>query len=350
MKIPGALLAFFWTASGLDVWHRAVPVLIIIVSAVIAYVTSGREQREPSGQQFFVLTLSNSFAGVGWGLLGFFSQQYATTDGSRQATLLILIAVVSIGIAANSASPMLYAGFAAPVFLFMTLGFMLNARTIYPFVAIVFFAVAVSESFRLCHHTTRRAMEQRVRADNLATKLAEALRATEHESLHDPLTGAGNRRLLSRKAPEITEKQCSVICLDLDHFKKVNDTYGHAAGDELLVVTTDRIRSVIRPTDDVVRLGGDEFLVVLHTTPRRAQEVADRLLQVLREPFRLNGRIVRIGASIGVASSAVGEELSTVHERADAALYAAKAQGRGRVVVYSSMPSTPASRVVVGPA
>jgi diguanylate cyclase (GGDEF)-like protein len=335
MKIPGALLAFFWTASGLDLVHRAIPVAIVIVSALVAFVTSGREQRESSGKRFFVLTLSNSFAGVGWGLLGFFSQMHSTNIASRQATLLILVAVVSIGIAANSASPLLYAGFAAPVFVFMFLGFLFRATTIFPFIAIFFFAVAVSESFRLCHHTTRRAMEQRVRADNLASKLAEALRTTEHESLHDPLTGAGNRRLLSRKAPEITEKQCSVICLDLDHFKKVNDTFGHAAGDELLVVTTDRIRSVIRPTDDVVRLGGDEFLVVLHTTPRRAQEVADRLLQVLREPFRLNGRVVRIGASIGVASSAVGEELSKVHERADAALYSAKAQGRGRVVVHS---------------
>jgi diguanylate cyclase (GGDEF)-like protein len=335
MKIPGALLAFFWTASGLDFHHRAIPVAIISISAVVAFVTSGREQQEPSGMRFFILALSNSFAGVGWGLLGFFSQVYSTDVATRQAALLILVAVVSIGIAANSASPVLYAGFAAPVFLFMILGLILNATTIFPIIALVFFAFAVSETFRLCHHTTRRAMEQRVRADHLAAKLAEALRTTEHESLHDPLTGAGNRRLLSRKAPEISEKQCSVICLDLDHFKKVNDTFGHAAGDQLLVVTTDRIRSVIRPTDDVVRLGGDEFLVVLHTTPRRAQEVADRLLHVLREPFRVNGRTVRVGASIGVASSAAGEELSKVHERADSALYAAKAQGRGRVVIHS---------------
>ncbi len=335
MKIPGVLLAFFWTAPGLALTYRLIPLIVVVSSALIAFVTARRELQRPTRNQFALLTLANASAGVGWGLLGFFSQMYGTNVQSRWAILLFLVAVVSIAVTANSASPHLYAGFAAPVFAFVMLSLIVKAKSVYPFIAVVFFACAVTEAFRLCYQTTRRAIEQRVRADDLSAKLAEALRATEHESLHDPLTGAGNRRLLSKKAPEIAEKQCSVICLDLDHFKKVNDAYGHAVGDQLLVITTDRIRSVIRPTDEVVRLGGDEFLVVLNTSPRRAHEVADRLLQTLREPFKINGRMVRVGASIGVASSAPGEELSTVHERADVALYSAKAQGRGRVVIHS---------------
>ena len=156
---------------------------------------------------------------------------------------------------------------------------------------------------------------------------------------HDALTGLPNRALISQRLanpstgshPSNTPR--ALMFIDLDNFKLVNDTLGHAVGDELLRLVTARLRTIIRDGDAIGRLGGDEFVVILdETTGGQAPEpVAQRLLQAFREPFILaEGRArMRVTASIGVAGGDGGSAERLLRD-ADIAMYRAKARGKDR--------------------
>ncbi|MBT0771914.1 diguanylate cyclase [Kineosporia sp. J2-2] len=172
-------------------------------------------------------------------------------------------------------------------------------------------------------------------------QLTERLR---HEASHDPLTGLPNRQVLRRRLedalsqPPPHDAAVAVLYVDLDGFKGVNDSLGHAVGDELLVQVADRIAACVRSSDVVARLGGDEFAVLL---PRvgyleTATAIGERIVEALAEPFEIDGSFCRIGASIGVAMSATDDSGSTVPQllnAADEAMYEAKRAGKGRVEV-----------------
>jgi diguanylate cyclase (GGDEF)-like protein/PAS domain S-box-containing protein len=157
-----------------------------------------------------------------------------------------------------------------------------------------------------------------------------------YRALHDPLTGLPNRTMFHDRldnAFRISERGVAVLWIDLDHFKEVNDIFGHEVGDEILVAVADRLRDVLRDTDDIARMGGDEFAVVLpNVTESEAQMVGDRVLAALvdKEGFRL-----KVGASVGVGwqrqTSGDGRVLI---RRADQAMYRAKASGGGQAVMY----------------
>ena len=154
---------------------------------------------------------------------------------------------------------------------------------------------------------------------------------------HDALTGLPNRVLFDERMQQalaLSEPQvaCAVLCLDLDHFKTVNDTFGHPAGDRLLQGVASRLRDCIRSVDTVTRLGGDEFAILLVglDDPKRAGELALRIVQVMGEPFDLDGHAVVVGISIGIALSPHdGVCPSKLLKSADTALYRAKADERG---------------------
>jgi diguanylate cyclase (GGDEF)-like protein len=174
--------------------------------------------------------------------------------------------------------------------------------------------------------------------DQASTALQKArlLETVRHQAAHDALTGLPNRVLFLERLAQALEQpapdeQVAVLFCDLDRFKTVNDTLGHAAGDELLRQVAARLLSAVRPGDTVGRLSGDEFAVVLRglTSPDGAHSLAGRVLGCFDEPFRLEGRDVRIGTSVGVAVHARGEggpEL--LLRRADAAMYADKHRDR----------------------
>lgn len=168
-----------------------------------------------------------------------------------------------------------------------------------------------------------------------------------HARLHDHLTGLPSRALLLQSteaaigqwrrhdtASRASSGAVAALFLDLDGFKPVNDTYGHAAGDALLKTVAQRLVAATRPEDFVSRFGGDEFLVLcrgLHSE-NDASAVADRIQTYLDEPFEVLGHTVRIGVSIGIAT--VGEyadQAESLIQNADAALYQAKKNGRGRI-------------------
>ena len=133
----------------------------------------------------------------------------------------------------------------------------------------------------------------------------------------------------------------SLVVIDLDGFKAVNDTFGHPAGDHVLVEIAERLRSVVRESDVVTRVGGDEFLVLCPRTGHRdAARLVDRLMRHLPAPIDLgDGRYVTVGCSVGVATGHDVPELEQLLHHADAAMYDAKASRRKRVVF--SMPDQP---------
>ncbi len=154
--------------------------------------------------------------------------------------------------------------------------------------------------------------------------------------LHDPLTGLANRTMFQERldhAFRVSERGVAVLWIDLDHFKEVNDIFGHEVGDEMLIAVADRLRDVVRETDDIARMGGDEFAVVLpNVVESEAQVVADRVLAALtdRDAFRL-----QVGVSVGVGwqRNATGDGRVLIR-RADQAMYRAKAAGGSMAIMY----------------
>jgi diguanylate cyclase (GGDEF)-like protein/PAS domain S-box-containing protein len=161
-----------------------------------------------------------------------------------------------------------------------------------------------------------------------------------HEALHDPLTGLANRTLcrdrivhaLARRA----EGTACVLFVDLDAFKRVNDVYGHAAGDAVLVALSRRLSATVRPADTVARLGGDEFVVVCEDIDEdTAIALGHRLTEAIGEPLEVAGAEHRLSASIGIALGGAGRrDPDALLAEADAAAYRAKADGRGGVEVF----------------
>lgn len=154
---------------------------------------------------------------------------------------------------------------------------------------------------------------------------------------HDALTGLPNRRLFHERTDQALAaagpaRTCAALCLDLDGFKAVNDTFGHAVGDLLLQGVAERLQACIRAEDTVTRLGGDEFAVLMVglDRPERAGELAQRIVSSLIEPFYLEGHRVVVGASIGIAFAPDdGSSPARLMKSADTALYRAKLDERG---------------------
>jgi diguanylate cyclase (GGDEF)-like protein/PAS domain S-box-containing protein len=179
--------------------------------------------------------------------------------------------------------------------------------------------------------TARDVTERRALEDQLA-----------HQAFHDSLTGLANRALFSERITHAIERGMrrrnlfAVLFIDLDDFKTVNDSLGHAAGDELLVTVAERIRSAIRPEDTCARLGGDEFAVMIESISDAdgAVTVARRILEAMAVPLVVGGSDVTVQGSIGIALDAGGMTASEIMRSADLAMYKAKTEGKGRYALY----------------
>jgi Amt family ammonium transporter len=162
----------------------------------------------------------------------------------------------------------------------------------------------------------------------------------EHNALHDPLTGLANRALfLDRltltmaRLERRPDRTFAVVFLDVDRFKQVNDTRGHAAGDALLLAVTERLRSCLRPQDTIARFGGDEFALLLDDVGNidDIARVAERIQTEIRKPVEFERDELFVSASMGIAlSSAVYRNADEIMRDADYAMYRAKANGKGR--------------------
>ncbi|MGZ6791200.1 MAG: diguanylate cyclase domain-containing protein, partial [Mycobacteriaceae bacterium] len=176
-----------------------------------------------------------------------------------------------------------------------------------------------------------------LRSERAVSGFAASESAARHQSTHDPLTGLPNRSLLHARTSEQLDAsngpdRPSMLFIDLDGFKFVNDSYGHSVGDELLVAAAERLSEAVRPPDVVARYGGDEFVITTSLERAAAEGLANRILTVFSEPFTLSVGRVYVSASIGIARSGTPSQASDIESLirdADAAMYHAKAHGRG---------------------
>jgi diguanylate cyclase (GGDEF)-like protein/PAS domain S-box-containing protein len=174
----------------------------------------------------------------------------------------------------------------------------------------------------------------------------------EHQALSDSLTGLANRALFLDRVEHALarggrdEEPVTILFLDLDDFKTVNDSLGHEAGDELLVTVASRLKRCLRPADTVARLGGDEFAILLESTSAEsAVALARRVLEALGEPYSAGGRAMVVRASIGVATgSAPAHDAGDLLRNADVAMYVAKGGGKARMAVFEPGMHTAALR------
>jgi diguanylate cyclase (GGDEF)-like protein len=171
-------------------------------------------------------------------------------------------------------------------------------------------------------------------------KLADRLRAgkfeAESQAMTDALTGLGNRRGMDIALDRIAARAepFAVMQIDLDHFKAVNDTHGHAAGDAVLVAVAERLRATVRRRDRLFRLGGDEFAVILRgeIDAHELAPLAERVIEEIEKPIEHAGAACGVSASIGIAiwPNTHQADGAWLLEEADRALYRSKAAGRGR--------------------
>jgi diguanylate cyclase (GGDEF)-like protein len=184
--------------------------------------------------------------------------------------------------------------------------------------------------------------ELAVSFNSMADAIAGSQRTLSRQANHDFLTGLANRsafrsRLEATLArPERRDGTQAVLFVDLDDFKDVNDTLGHAAGDELLQTVASRLVAAVRPGDLVARLGGDEFAVLLDgcSDPAAALVVAERAVAALATPAEVAGTWVNVGASVGLAVRQDGSDPTSLMREADVAMYSAKGRGKNRVERY----------------
>lgn len=176
-----------------------------------------------------------------------------------------------------------------------------------------------------------------------ALRASDLHKQVKHLAHYDALTGLLNRNLLMNRLDQALKRcdrykqRCALVYLDLDNFKPVNETYGHAVGDELLQAVAERIRNHCRNTDSPARIGSDEFLVLLENVDKHTgRKVADKLLKALEAPFELSGNVVQINASIGISTYPdTAKNAEQLIKQADQALRRAKQVGDRNFVAFS---------------
>ncbi len=194
-----------------------------------------------------------------------------------------------------------------------------------------------AEMVRQSRNTAEEAQALAVQLRNALAERERLHGELEQAALYDPLTGLANRRLFQQRLDSVLDGQdsCAVLFIDLDDFKNINDSLGHAVGDRALVELGGRIDALVGAEDLVARIGGDEFAVLLpDATPREVRDLGRRLLHVVGEPVVLGRTSLQLSISIGAADSTGATGRDDLLRNADIAMYAAKGAGKNQLAVF----------------
>jgi diguanylate cyclase (GGDEF)-like protein len=174
------------------------------------------------------------------------------------------------------------------------------------------------------------------RLEQAVLQLRELQEQLHHQAFHDPLTDLANRSLFINQVKDALAQESAelaVLFIDLDDFKTFNDSFGHSAGDELLIAVANRLRESVRPADAIARLGGDEFAVMVRETDRPHEDgvlVSERIMRAFHEPVEAASETISVHLSIGIATTRDSRYADELIRNADLAMYRAKEAGKGR--------------------
>ncbi|MFD1122119.1 diguanylate cyclase domain-containing protein [Methylophilus flavus] len=294
----------------------------------------------------YCLTLALS--GVAWGALGFL-----ITDASPMTVVIVVTAIQAMvmgGVVTMAACIPAFLAFSLPAMLPSVLVFALGNSVpnfIMAVFSVIFYLLMIGVAFHF-NKSLRHAQRVSFENEDLIGSLKEAYHKISAQNLelnhvahHDILTGLPNRKLLAvrmQQAMEIAEVKntsTAILYLDLNGFKAINDQLGHEAGDMALIEVSRRLGKVIRGSDTLARVGGDEFVIVLSDLQGNAaasvEMVANKCLMVFEQVFKIQSAERQLGASIGLAICKEGNTIEQLLSLADKAMYQAKLLGRGKI-------------------
>jgi diguanylate cyclase (GGDEF)-like protein len=288
--------------------------------------------------------------GLAWGLMAFMA---LPTNPDKQAYALLFLAASTVSVVGSTESTRSFLLYEIPTLGLPFVAFLLQPATASKLMAIgvaVFFFISLMMSKAMTDRINEIAALNATLADQrdaLAVaheQVAHALASSQHQAKTDALTGLGNRRMLIEQLDLMltSGEPLATLFVDLDDFKAVNDSRGHEVGDRLLTVVAQRFSALAPAGAIVCRLGGDEFAVIVPgSNVEVASTVAEALLAAAHEPVTLDGCLLQVNASIGVAMSSALDTPADVLRHADAAMYQAKQQGRGQVAFFTEQLSDP---------
>jgi len=294
----------------------------------------------------YCLTLALS--GLAWGSLGFL-----LTDVPSMTMIMVITgiqAMVMGGVVTMASCIPAFFAFSLPAMLPTMLMFSFGdgvSNVVMVVFSVIFYLLMIGVTYRF-NHSLRQAARISFENEDLIGSLKDAYHkiSVQNEELnhvahHDALTGLPNRKLLSIRLQQaialakLKNNRTAILYLDLDGFKAVNDQFGHEAGDLALIEVAQRLSKVIRGSDTLARVGGDEFVVVLSDLPTEGKApvemVAQKCLMVFEPEFLIQDNVCRLGTSIGLTLCREGDAIEQVLSAADKAMYQAKLLGCGQM-------------------
>jgi diguanylate cyclase (GGDEF)-like protein len=340
--IPASSLLVLILGASVPLSRRLLFMAVVWAADVVMFSTSGRylsrRERGELIEHYWLGPLSTLLLGLAWGSLAVVALPTALRADLRSVCLLFLCATSASYTVGTAARRLYFYTSTAPILTLTMIVFVASGDRVSRMFGLampIYFALLVTMHHEV-HQLVMSELQLRERNDEANARLRD-------QAMRDDLTGLANRGAFvdelerAMAASRRDRTVVGVLYFDLDHFKFVNDSLGHGAGDHLLVEVATRVRSVMRSQDLLARLGGDEFTMLLDRLRDTAEAVAiaGRVLASFAEPFDIAGRSHRVSASIGIATNVdAADTAETLLSNADAAQYRAKEGGRNRVEIY----------------
>ena len=347
--IPASALLAWILGNSVPVTRRVAFAVFVSLADILTFVAARHyETRRKAGEQFLTYPVGmfgTGLIGIAWGSLTFLGFPDNAHVVLRCVYLLFLVGCSATYIVGAAARRSYFYTPVIPMLGLVTVRCLVSGdhTTTLLGLAVPIYFVVMASLHQEVHTLVVKELELRERNDETNTRLVEANTRLTELAMRDPLTGLANRAAFIEHLERAVAKArrdhstIGVLYFDVDRFKVVNDSLGHAAGDELLVEIAQRVNELLRVNDVLARLGGDEFTVCLDGVGdiEQALLVARRVAEAFIAPFRLCGRTLNVSASIGVATNFHEDDgAETLLSHADVAQYRAKENGRNRVEVF----------------